>query len=119
MTFIDLTGSDRTREPGPVALEDSGPLAGREPPLMSYFPAALRWKWVILGIIAAALLIGLLATLLMAPSYTATTRIAINRPQEDMTDVRTADRDRSVDMEFYQTQYGLLHARSLADRVTR
>ena len=119
MTFIDLTGSNRSLEPGPAAPENAATAAVREPPLMAYFRAALRWKWVILGIIAAALLIGLLATLLMAPSYTATTRIAINRPQEDMTDVRAADRDRSVDMEFYQTQYGLLHARSLADRVVR
>ena len=35
------------------------------PILKQYFHAALRWRWLIIGIIAAALVVGLVATLLM------------------------------------------------------
>lgn len=72
------------------------------------------------GIILAALGVGLLMTLLAAPQYTAKSRIEISREQKKVTNVEglessAADRD----LEFYQTQYALLQARSLAERVAR
>jgi polysaccharide biosynthesis transport protein len=90
------------------------------PLLTRYLRIALRWKWVILGCIAAALLIGLVATLMMTPLYTATSTIEISRDSDKVTKLEGVEREASTaDLEFYQTQYGLLKARSLAERVAR
>ena len=49
------------------------------PVLLQYWQIALRWKWVILGIIVSALALGFIVTLLRTPKYTATARIEISR----------------------------------------
>ncbi|PZU77926.1 MAG: exopolysaccharide biosynthesis protein, partial [Sphingomonas sp.] len=75
---------------------------------------------MIAGIIVAALAIGLLATLLATPQYSATARIEISRDQKKVTNVEGLEAPASDrDTEFYQTQYSLLQARSLAERVAR
>ena len=90
------------------------------PMLLQYWQVVLRWKWVILGIILSSLAIGLVATLLMTPKYTATSRIEISREQKNITKVEGLDSgDAGRDLEFYQTQYSLLSARSVAERVSR
>jgi polysaccharide biosynthesis transport protein len=90
------------------------------PLLTRYLRIAMRWKWVILGCIAAALLIGLVATLMMTPLYTAVSTIEISRDSDKVTKLEGVEREASTaDLEFYQTQYGLLKARSLAERVAR
>lgn len=85
----------------------------------SYVQAALYlltgWYKVILGVAAATVLVGLVITLLMVPKYTAATTIEISRESAQITDFQGTERDASIaDQEFYQTQYGLLQARSLA-----
>ena len=83
-----------------------------------YLRIALRWRWVILGVIGAAMLLGLIATFLMTPQYTAVSTIEIARESGQVTDFQGVEREAGVaDQEFYQTQYGLLRARSLAERV--
>ena len=90
------------------------------PILLQYWQVVLRWKWVIAGIIAAALALGLVLTLLATPQYTATSRIEISREQKKVTNVEALEsQDASQDLEFYQTQYSLLQAKSLAERVAR
>lgn len=90
------------------------------PLITRYLRIALRWKWVILGCVAAALLIGLVATLMTTPLYTATSTIEISRDSDKVTKLEGVEREASsADLEFYQTQYGLLKARSLAERVVR
>jgi polysaccharide biosynthesis transport protein len=90
------------------------------PLLVQYWHVVLRWKWVILGIITSSLIVGLVATLLMTPKYTAKARIEISRAQKNVTKVEGLDAaDTGRDLEFYQTQYSLLEARSLAERVSR
>ncbi|UIP07367.1 Wzz/FepE/Etk N-terminal domain-containing protein [Erythrobacter sp. SDW2] len=77
-------------------------------------------KWAVLAIIAASLIAGLVATLLTTPLYTASARIEISRYDANITNVEAVDEvDRSRDQEFYDTQYALLQARSLATRVAR
>ena len=88
------------------------------PVIRQYLRIALRWRYVILGITGACLLIGLVATLLMTPKYTATSTIEISREADKVTDFQGVDRESSfTDQEFYQTQYGLLRSRSLSERV--
>lgn len=90
------------------------------PVLLQYWHVALRWKWVIIGIIVSCLAVGLVVTLLMKPKYTATARIEISREQKNITKVEGLESgDAGRDLEFYQTQYSLLSARSVAERVSR
>ncbi len=90
------------------------------PILLQYWQVALRWKWVIVGIVVATVTVGLIATLLLTPQYTATSRIEINREQKKVTNLDGMETQESGrDLQFFQTQYSLLEARSLAERVAR
>lgn len=83
-----------------------------------YLRIVMRWRWVIGGIIAACLVIGLIATLLATPKYTASSLVEISRETNSITETDGAKRETGAnDQEFYQTQYGLLRAHSLAERV--
>ena len=90
------------------------------PLLLTYWHIFKRRKWLILAIVAAAMIAGLVLTLLTTPQYTAKTRLAIEREQKNVTNVVGLE-DESVgsSLEYYQTQYALLEARSLAERVAR
>ena len=79
---------------------------------------AMRWKKTIIAIVGGCLLAGLVITLLMTPQYSAISTIEIARESDKIVDLRGAQQDSSdADQEFYQTQYGLLKSRSLAERV--
>lgn len=88
------------------------------PPIRRYLRIAMRWRYVMLGAVVACLLLGLIITLLMKPKYTASATVEISRESERVTSFQGVERDASeADQEFYQTQYGLLKARSLSERV--
>lgn len=93
--------------------EDNGP-----PILRQYLRIAMRWRYVIIGAIGVCFLIGLIATLLMTPQYTASSTIEISREADKVTDLQGVEREAGIaDQEFYQTQYGLLESRALSERV--
>lgn len=78
----------------------------------------MRRRYLILGTVAICMIAGLVVTLLMTPKYTATAVVEISRESSKITDFQGVERETSIaDQEFYQTQYGLLKARSLAERV--
>lgn len=90
----------------------------RLPLIRQYLIIALRWRYVILGTVIASVLLALIITLLMTPKFTSTAEIEILRESDRVTNFESVARETSVaDQEFYQTQYGLLHSRSLAERV--
>lgn len=90
------------------------------PILMQYLRIAIRRKWVLAGAVGIAVVLGLIATLLMTPLYTASTTIEISRESDRVVDIKGVEAESSPgDIEFYQTQYGLLRSQSLADRVVR
>lgn len=90
----------------------------RMPLIRQYLRIALRWRYVILGAVGACVLLGLIATLLMTPKYTAAVTIEISRESNKVTEFQGVEREStSADQEFYQTQYGLLRSRSLSERV--
>jgi capsular exopolysaccharide synthesis family protein len=112
------------------SMGDKGPLAtlppaaavqgdaDRMPILRQYLHILYRRRWVILGAVAACIAFGLVATLLMTPQFTATSTIEISRESDQVTSFEGVEREISIaDQEFYQTQYGLLRARSLSERV--
>lgn len=87
-------------------------------PLQHYLRIGLRWRWIIIGATLAAMVLGLIVTLLMTPKYTAEVTIEIARESDQVTSFEGVEQDVSLaDQEFYQTQYGLLRSRTLAERV--
>jgi capsular exopolysaccharide synthesis family protein len=86
--------------------------------LRQYLLIALRRKWVIAGITLAAIFLGVLITFLMTPKYTAEATIEIARVADRVTNFQGVERDAgAADQEFYETQYGLLRSKTLAERV--
>ena len=103
----------------PVGLQAS-PHSNRAAILVEYLHILQRRKWWIVGVLAVSLMLALVATLLMRPSYTAVTQIEVSRELKNVTNVQGVDSEQvGRDLEFYQTQYSLLEARSLAERVVR
>ena len=104
-----------------IALESSDAReteADRMPVIRQYLRMAMRWRYVILGVTVACVLLSLVVTLLMTPQYTAVSTVEISRDSDKVTDFQGVQRETSVaDQEFYQTQYGLLRSRSLSERV--
>lgn len=99
-------------------LQDRGALV--PPVLKRYWYALLKRRWVVIGTVVAALILGLIITLLTAPTYTATSQIEISREQKKITNVEGLDSVQTgQDQEFYETQYSLLQADSLVQRVVK
>jgi capsular exopolysaccharide synthesis family protein len=120
----DLSFGRAPNENPPVttARQDAaeGDAAGRDamPVILRLLRIAKRRKWLLVGSIAVAAVLGLIGTLLMTPKYTAETTLEIQRESNRIVDIRGVEPETSsLDQEFYQTQYGLLKARSLAERV--
>lgn len=103
--------------------ELAGEVVGDKPEtpiLMTYFQIAWRRRWAIIGSVAICVILGLIITLLMTPQFTARTLIEISRDTAKVVKTEGVEQEVSpIDMEFYQTQYGLLQSRSLAERVAR
>lgn len=108
-----------------IAAGNSGnkPAQGVEAPaampmVLHYWRIAVRWKWVIAAVVAVCLAAGLLITMFMTPKYTASATIEIARQQDKVLEVDDVKPESSfVDQEFYQTQYSLLQARTLAESI--
>lgn len=114
MTRTDQAQGDARHLPGAEV-----PVESTRPSLVTYYLSVLRRRrWLIAGCVAGAVALGLIVTLLMTPQYTAVTTLEIQRETQNFTMVKGVEPESSpVDLEFYETQYGLLQARSLADRV--
>lgn len=112
--------NDVTLSHSPAVAEPADRLAarGEVTALRHYLAVLKRRRWLIFGSTIIVLLIGLVLTLMMTPKYTATTTIEIQRDSYKITGVQGVEPETTpTDMEFYQTQYGLLRATSLAQRV--
>ncbi len=97
------------------ALEDRISLS---PILIQYWQAAVRWRILIGGIVLGAIIVAFIVTLLTAPRFTARSQIEISREHKNVTNVEGLEsQQEGRDLEFYATQYALLKATSLAERV--
>jgi succinoglycan biosynthesis transport protein ExoP len=85
--------------------------------LLKYWDMLLKHRWLIAGVVAGMLALGLVWTLLTTPIYRASTVVQIEREAAKVIDVQGVEPEGAVDREFYQTQYALLKSRSLAERV--
>jgi capsular exopolysaccharide synthesis family protein len=90
------------------------------PLFRQYLRIVYRWRFIILGSIAFFVLAGLIVTLLLTPKYTATTTLEIARDTSRVVNIQNVEQETSIqDQEFYQTQYGLLKSRALAESVAK
>ena len=88
--------------------------------LINYWQAAIRWKSLIAGIVIVSIGFGVLSTMLEPRRFTSTSEIQIGRGKRNITNVQGIEQpDDYMSDEFYNTQYALLKARSLAERVAR
>ncbi len=113
---------ERQTDPaGEFAYAADGVVPRNVPPvLVNYLRILKRWRWLLLGIVAVCLAIGLVLTLLTTPRYTASATLEIQRETANITNVEGVEpKSSAFDLEFYQTQYGLLKAESLAEKVVR
>lgn len=122
---LDDANAQRASAPEPATQQQARLLLAQDhderllpPEILQYWQVVLRWRWVLAAIIGASLAVGLIVTLLMPPLYTARSQIEISREQKNVTNVEGIDRgSEGRDLEFYDTQYSLLKAESLAERV--
>jgi len=87
--------------------------------LAAYWRLALKYRFLIIGCFLGALVIGATLTLLMTPIYTAQATLQIDREAARIIESEdVAPRENMMQgEEFFQTQYGLIRSRSLAERV--
>ncbi|HEY4029922.1 MAG TPA: GumC family protein [Caulobacteraceae bacterium] len=110
---------------GPITLLKTpdggeGPGAGRGAGLKRLLRLAARWRKVLIGTVAAGALIGVAVTVATPKQYASTARLQVARDIAQVVNLGSVSRDVSIgDQEFYQTQYGLMRAQALAERVAR
>ncbi len=117
-------GSGEMMQAGP-SLRDQGSDAFGEPverevelDLAKYWAMLMKHRLFIAGSVLAAVVIGLVITLLTPPTYTAAATVQIDREATRVLDSEeTSAADLRFSTEFFQTQYGLIRSRSLAERV--
>ncbi len=92
---------------------------GANTPILRYYGSLFwRWRTIIGAIVAVFLAGGVIITLLMTSQFMATSKIEIRRESAQIVNMQGVERDATdADQEFYQTQFGLLRAQSLAERV--
>jgi succinoglycan biosynthesis transport protein ExoP len=90
------------------------------PFLVKAWELAFRWRWLIGAIVATCIAIAIVAVMLSPSLYQAKAQIEISRAQKNVTNVQGLENAESpFNDEFYDTQYQLLKAGSLAERVAR
>lgn len=111
LTFDTAVGEPIGPSAGPTQTHD-------QPLIIRYLHIAQRWKWLLVGAVVVAAIIGLIVTLLMTPQYTATSTLEIKRESDRIVNVQGVEPETAtIDQEFYDTQWGLLKSPALAQRV--
>jgi len=85
--------------------------------LLEYLRILIKRRWIILGIVASAVTIGALLTLMQTPLYTSTVRLQIDRDVAKIVEGGNLTPVVGQDAEFMRTQYELLQGRTMAERV--
>jgi succinoglycan biosynthesis transport protein ExoP len=87
--------------------------------LLAYWRLLIKHRYLIAAVLTVALILGGAVSLLMTPIYTASTTLQIDREAARVMNTTDVEPRESMIQgeEFFQTQYGLLKSRSLAERV--
>jgi capsular exopolysaccharide synthesis family protein len=115
---LDLGGPAASEGDSRLALEHFLQQQDAESPLTQYLQILVRQRWIVLGIIAAGVLAAVFINATTVKLYRSTGSIEIAREaQRIVNDGDTQPRNNIAGMEFYQTQYGLLRSRALAEQT--
>jgi capsular exopolysaccharide synthesis family protein len=96
------------------------PLTQAMPFVRRLWRVVMRRRLLLGGGMMGGALLGLVISLALPRQYTSTARLAIARENDRVVKIDSVERDASfADQEFYQTQYGLLQTKELAERVAR
>ena len=76
-----------------------------------------EWKWLVLGVLAAGIALGLLASLLTTKMYRAWVTLEVNPPTVEILDEKSREVSTQTSWDLMATQVGLLSSRTLAQRV--
>lgn len=87
--------------------------------LKEYWQIAVRWRLLIAAIVLVTLAVGLVVTVMTPRLYTTGARIQISRGDSNVANVRGESDKNYFDDQFFDTQYALLKAPSLAQRLAR
>lgn len=118
MQVIDRPVNALAAHPGPSAALPSAHIEHRSNLLVMVMSLLRRRYRTIIAVSAVCLLAGVAYSLLATKQYTATALIEIKRENENLVSIGSSQAQQMmVDQEFYETQYGLLRAQSLAERV--
>ena len=83
-----------------------------------YLRIVTKYRWLIISTTVTALVLATILTFLTTPIYRATASIQIDREAVKVVgNDGLQPQEQNTGLEFYQTQYELLNARSLAERV--
>jgi capsular exopolysaccharide synthesis family protein len=85
--------------------------------IAAYWLIILKHRWTIISVLVSALVLGAVVTLLTKPTYTSKITLQIDREAEKVVSREDVTPSDNRDEEFFQTQYGLLKSRALAERV--
>jgi capsular exopolysaccharide synthesis family protein len=85
--------------------------------LLEYLRILIKRRWLIASIVAAALAVGAVSTLIQTPLYTSTARMQIDRNAAKIVEGGSTAPVESFDAEFMKTQHELLQSRTMAERV--
>jgi capsular exopolysaccharide synthesis family protein len=85
--------------------------------ILEFWRVLTRRKWLIAFVAVACMLLGVLATMMTTPLYTATVRLQIDRNVAKIVDSGSVIPVEGSDAEFQRTQHELLRSRAMAERV--
>jgi len=101
-----------------LALEHFLQQQDAESPLTQYLQVLIRQRWIVLAIIAAGVLAAVFINATTVKLYRSTGSIEIAREAARVVnDGDTQPKTNVAGLEFYQTQYGLLRSRALAEQT--
>lgn len=110
-----------TLPPALLGSRGGGEFAGDDNPvdLKKYIGILFKHRWLVLGVMAFVVCVGLVNTLLQTPIYRGSATIEIKREVANLSGLAGVDNRESgaSAIEFYQTQYELLKSRALAERI--
>jgi succinoglycan biosynthesis transport protein ExoP len=85
--------------------------------LREYLRIANKHKWLIIGVVAAFVALGLLRTLMQTPLYTSTVRLQIEKHGTKVVQAGEVMQAEGWSRDFLKTQYELLKSRAVAGRA--
>jgi capsular exopolysaccharide synthesis family protein len=116
---LDLGGPAADRGPDSrLALEHFLQQQDAESPLTQYLQILVRQRWIVLAIIVAGVLAAVFINATTVKLYRSTGSMEIAREAARVVNTDDAQpRQAAAAQEFYQTQYGLLRSRALAEQT--